>query len=765
MTGGSLFGAVLVGGAAVSLLTYPGIRRFGRSFAYVPAGWLALTALLLAGRLPSVISGDGPRISYAWAPSAAAPLLLEIDGLSLLFALLIAGVGGLVLVYSARYFAPSDRSAASTCALLSAFAVAMLGLVWAADVVSLFIFWEITSVISFFLIGGDGRLGRSAALRALLVTSLGGLALFAGLIMSASLAGSTSLEVIFSVAGPIRSTGAAPWIAALLMLGAFTKSAQVPFHFWLPGAMVAPTPVSTYLHAATMVKAGIYLVARFAPLFAGWPLWTYTIVLVGLATSIYAGVVALKQYDLKALLAYSTVSQLGWMMALAGAGTFRALLAAGTQIVAHGMYKATLFMVVGIVEKRAGARDLRSVSGLYRAMPRTALVALAASMSLLGLPPLLGFVGKEESLAAFIELPGPGWFAPLVGALALLAAAVTVAYGLRFLFGTFGGAPFSGSTVEAPVPLLAAPAVAAFAGFGSVLALGWLDRLAGRLAGELSGTPAGLHLALWHGPGVPLAMSVVALVCGGALYLARVPLTSAPSAPVLPPATGVFDASYRGLEALGQRIGQPFVTPVLGRHLGWVLAAALGFGWAALSLGWTADMSPPPWRAMDLWALGLLTVACAGVVLAHDRLAAVSFLGLAGFTLAVMYALFGAPDLVLTQLLIETLTVALVVLVFRHVPRRFKPEARVRRSAALIAALVSGAAAGTAAYAVMGRRPPSEAARYFLRAAEAEAGGKNVVNTILVDFRALDTLGEITVLLVAAIGVYLLVKATGGARR
>jgi multicomponent Na+:H+ antiporter subunit A len=724
-----------------------------------------MTTIGLASQAPGVVDGAGPGASYRWAPSAGATLLLEIDALSFMLALLVAGVGALVLAYSARYFGSSERQAASTCALLTAFAVAMLGLVFAADVVSLFIFWEITSVISFFLIGGDGGPGRTAALRALLVTGLGGLALFAGLIICASLAGSTSLSAIFLAAEPIRSSGLAPWIAGLLMLGAFTKSAQVPFHFWLPGAMVAPTPVSTYLHAATMVKAGIYLVARFAPLFAGWPLWTYTIVLVGLATSVYAGLIALKQYDLKALLAYSTVSQLGWIIALTGAGTFRSLLAAGTQIGAHGLYKATLFMVVGVVEKKAGTRDLRRLSGLYRAMPWTAVVALIASMSLLGLPPLLGFVGKEESLAAFLELSGASWLVPLAGALALLASVFTVAYGLRLLFGTFGGAAGPGSTREAPASLLAAPAVAALGGLVAVLALDRLDLLAGTLAAELSGRPEAQHLALWHGVEAPLVVSAIALAGGSALHLARAWVAGALALRVLPSGAAMFDALYRWTEQLGHRLGEPFVTPVLGRHLAWVLAAALGFGGVALSLGRAADLPPPPWRTTDLWALCLLTIACAGVVTARDRLAAVSFLGLAGFTLAVMYALFGAPDLVLTQLLIETLTVALVVLVFRHVPRRFSPEARLRRSAALAAALASGVAAALGTYAVMGRRPPSDAARYFLRAAEAEAGGKNVVNTILVDFRALDTLGEITVLLVAAVGVYLLVKATGGARR
>ncbi len=746
---------LLAAAAAVPYLA----RRRGRDTGYVLAAVFIVALVPLLVPAASVLRGERLVFSVPWLPGLDVRFTLALDGLSLFFALVVLGIGAVVMAYAARYL-EMDVSHARLYTLLTVFGAAMLGLVLAGDVIVLYVFWELTSVLSFLLIGGSGRAeARAAATRALLVTSLGGLALFAGLVLMGLASGTTDMALILSDPGRVAASATGPFVLALLLAGAFTKSAQFPFHFWLPGAMVAPTPVSTYLHAATMVKAGIYLVARMEPLFgvSGGP-WREIIVIVGLVTALAGAFLALKQHDLKELLAYSTVSQLGFLMALAGVGTFPALAAMAAHLLAHALYKSTLFMAVGIIDREAGSRDIRQLTGLRKAMPLTATVTALAAMSMAGLPPLLGFVSKEESFVAFLSAPGPSWFAPLAGAMAAASASLTFAYGMRIFDGAFEG-PLTQELYEPRRSFLAPAALTAVLGLGLGLIVGRLDGLVSAVAETATGLTGHVHLALWHGftPALALAASMIGL--GFVLFLLRAPVDRLMDQVRLPAGAPVFDALYDWIIRAGVAAAAPFMSSSPAVHLAWALATLLAAG----SVAWLV-LTPelPPLRApvapvADVVVAVLIVAAAAAAAVARARVAAVAVLGVVGFLMALVYALLGGPDLAITQLLVETLTVALVVLAFRRLSPAFPAVLRSRRIAALLLALLVGGAGAAATFAFTGRRGISEAGAYFLRAGPLEAGGQNVVNTILVDFRALDTLGEITVLAVAALGIIALV--------
>jgi len=698
-------------------------RWFGRNTGYALGMLYAAGGAILAAQAPAIVRGEPIVASMEWIPSLDVRLSISLDGLSLLFSLLILWIGAIVSVYSARYFSPGG-SVGRHYGLMSLFAASMLGLVLSDNVIAMFVFWELTSITSFFLIGGNGKTGSKQAMRAFLVTGLGGLALLGGLLLMSVVAGSTSLREIFAGGSAIVDHAAAPAIMALIILGAFTKSAQMPFHFWLPGAMVAPTPVSTYLHSATMVKAGIYLLARMSPLFGG---------------------------------------QRGWMIPIVLTGLITALAAAAAHTMAHALYKATLFMIVGVVDHQAGGRDIRELHGLGRMMPITATVAALAAMSMAGLPPFFGFVSKEESFGALLAAPGAGWIAPVAAALAVLASMLTFAYSARLIEGAFGGQP-TRPLAEPPRGLLAPAAVTAVAGLVLTGALPRLISLLDRIAQDAVGTAGHVKFALWHGITPALGLSVITITGGLALYALRRRIDTGFDRVRLPASgTGSFDAVYDTIVAAGRAAGRPFISRAAAIHASWVLGAvivAAGGAWLAYR---TAQ--PPPVAATpgeDWLIVALIAVAAGAAIRARSRIAAVALIGATGFLIAVLYVLLGAPDLALTQLLVETLTVTLVVMVFRRLPRRFEPVRGARRLRAAGIAIVTGTLAGAAAYAFAGRRPLSDVAGYYLEAAEPVTGGSNVVNTILVDFRALDTLGEITVLAVAALGVYALVRLAKG---
>lgn len=742
-----------VAAAAAPALT----RALGREAGWVVAGVLAAVLGALLPLAPAVLAGDAPTWSVGWIPGLGAEgvdLALRLDGLGLLFALLVLGVGALVLAYTARYLGATGAGA-RLYVLLTAFAAAMLLLVLADDVIVLYVGWELTSVVSFLLIGGDGVRGAKPAMRAFVVTAAGGLALLGGLVLAAVAAGTTSLTGILDSGAAIVAAPYGPAAAVLVLLGVATKSALLPFGFWLRGAMVAPTPVSTYLHAATMVKAGIYLLARLTPAFADVGLWTPVLVAAGLATTVLGGLQALRATDLKALLAGSTVSQLGFIAAVLGLGTEEAMVAGLLHTLAHAAFKGTLFMVAGVVDHETGSRDLRALSGLWRVMPGTAVVAALASLSMAGVPPLLGFVSKEEVLAAF-EHQSPALLL-VVGATAIL----TVAYSLRFFAGTFLGPAPDLEAHRPPRLFVTPPAVTALAGLALGLVVWLLDPLvaaAARDATVLAERHAP-HLALWHGIEPPLLVSAAAIALGVLLWRAQAPVTRA-----LARREGAldgavrFDDVYEATLGLGRLSGVPFLGARLPQVL-WIAGGVTLLAGVAAAHGFVA-VAPQPWGGDAVeWGVAVLLAGTIVLTLANrSRLGAAALLGSVGFLMTVFFLRRGAPDLALTQLLVETLTVVLIVLVFRRLPEGMGRLPRARAAWTGLLALGAGAAAFLGTAALTGPRPRSEAATYYLTRAEEETGGTNVVNTILVDFRALDTLGEITVLLVAAVGIYVVVR-------
>lgn len=732
-------------------------RILGRNVGYLAAAVFAGLGTWFATLGPTVLAGDARTEIIEWLPAIDVALRLRLDALGWLFALIVLGIGAAVQAYAARYFDVGDTRVGRVTALLTVFAAAMLGLVLADDVLVLFVFWELTSITSFFLIGGLGE-GKPGALRALLTTALGGLALLAAVLLLANEAGTFALTAILASGEVVTGAATAPAVIMLLLLAVATKSAQLPFHFWLPGAMVAPTPVSTYLHAATMVKAGTYLLFRFTPLFGGDVRWQVPLVLLGLTTAVFGAVVASNRTDLKALLAYSTISQLGLLTALIGIGTPLALAAAALHTLAHALYKATLFMTVGIVDHACHTRDIRELGGLRRHLPLTAAAGGLAAISMAGLPPLVGFVSKEEAFAGFIGLGDPAWLGPVAGVLAVVASIGTVVYSARYFLRTFTGptgvVPAHGAATSFALP------AALTAGLGLVLGLvvPRLDPLVNAVAVATTGTSPDLHLALWHGLTVPLAMSGIVVGAGGALIVARARVERFQDRTTMFSGAGLFDRIYDGAILVGRQVGRQATPHAPAVYLLPVVAILVATGLATASLV-TLPAGPAAASQPGDWIIIVLLAACiVGVVQARSRFAAVATLGLAGFTVAGWFVLIGAPDLALTQLLVETLTVAVVVVVFRRLPPTFLRGDRRRKGASAVIAIGVGIAAGAATYLLTGRRELSEIGGRLLAEGEGLTGGINVVNTILVDFRALDTLGEITVIATAAAAIVGLVR-------
>ncbi|MGF1654330.1 MAG: hydrogen gas-evolving membrane-bound hydrogenase subunit E [Actinomycetales bacterium] len=727
-------------------------RALGRNAGYpLSAVFLAVLGSLLT-RAEDALAGV-VTAELAWIPTADVALRLRMDGLALLFAGLVLGVGALVMAYAARYLSP-DHDHGRLFLLLTLFAGAMLGLVLAADLVVLYASWELTTLCSFLLIGGTGR-GRRQATRALVVTAAGGLALLTAVVLIVATLGTTSLATVLAEADTLRESAAAPWIAGLIMVAAFTKSAQVPVHFWLPDAMVAITPVSAYLHAATLVKGGIYLLMRFSPVFAETPGWTAALVTVGLVSAVVGAVLALKQHDLKALLAYSTVSQLGWIIALIGLGTTAGLAVAALHTFAHALFKATLFMLVGIIDREAGSRDIRELSGLYRAMPVTATLTGLAALSMAGIPPFLGFVSKEEAYYAFYEFDGPPGVGLLLAGIALVAATVTFAYGFRLLYGAFAGQLTQARLYEPHWSFLAPAAVPAVAGLILGVTVNALNPLVNSTVVDTLGQRGEADLALWHGFSVPLALSGVTIAAGIGLFLVRDPVDRLLHRYGLGVrGADIYDRSYAGVLALGALVGRPARSSSPAAHLVhpvWVLLLVAAAG--AVILDDLPPVVPGTADAADAAVLVVLVLGVTGLCVVRSRLAAVSLLGVVGLAVAAWFLLLGGVDLALTQVLVEILTVVVIVLVLRRMPTLFAATGRVRAVTAAVLAGAAGVAAFLGTLALTGRREISPAGEFLLRQGPELSGGTNVVNTILVDFRGLDTLGEATVLAVAAAGL------------
>lgn len=725
-------------------------------------GWVLAVGLtaLAAGAVQLRASAGDVTESVAWIPAVDVALRLRLDGLGFLFALLVLLVGAVVMVYSAGYVQKPRPTGFYV--LMAAFAAAMLTLVLADDLVVLFVAWELTTLCSYLLILVSGPTAGPPATRTLLVTALGGLALLGAVALVVVRTGTTELTA--ALASPVwgGDPAFAAAVAVLVAVAAMTKSAQVPFHAWLPDAMVAPAPVSAYLHAAAMVKAGIYLLLLFAPAASASPVWSGLLVVVGVATAVTGSVFALQRTDLKELLAYSTVSQLGLLVAVIGVGTPEALLAACVHVVAHALFKSAAFMSVGVVEKRTGTRDLRQLRGLARAMPWTAAMLALAVVSMAGVAPALGFVSKELVLDAFVTAPPSAVLGWATVAVVTVGAALTVAYSLRMVVTALPGPRPATPVRRADPAMTVAISVTALAGL-AVGVLTWtLDALVAPAAAVVGGIDVDEvpYLTLWHGVTPALLLSVAAVVGGVVLAVLRRRVDAVLVGRRLWPVDGVV-VVQRAIDAtitVGRRVGDLTRSDVPAAHLA-VPVVLLGLSTLGLTRLWQGVPDTGP---VALGEVALLVGVLAGVVVvarAASRLTAVIATGVVGFAVVLWFVVLGASDVAMTQLLVEILTVVVMVLVLRRMSARFRPVRVRRRAVALVAAVAAGVAATVATLTFTGHRELSAAGEFYLRRAEELTGGTNVVNTILVDFRALDTLGELVVLAVGAVAITALLDA------
>ncbi|HWU09960.1 MAG TPA: Na+/H+ antiporter subunit A [Streptomyces sp.] len=733
----------------------PLVRRFGRHAFVVLALPPAATTVWAATEWGGAEAGRAVTWSWEWIGTYDVSVALRLDALAELMVLLAAGVGMLVLLYCASYFTDGSPQLASFAGNLLAFAGAMLALVLADDLISLYVFWELTTVFSYLLIGHTStrKQNRRSALQALTVTTLGGLAMLVGFLILGEAAGTYRISAI--VAEPPGTTPAVSVAVVLVLCGALAKSAIWPFSLWLPNAMAAPTPVSAYLHAAAMVKAGVYLVARLAPAFADVPVWRPVVLVLGGATMLLGAWRALRLHDLKLILAYGTVSQLGFLLVLAGAGNRNAALAAVAMILGHALFKAALFLVTGIVDHAAGTRDLRRLSGLGRTMPYVCAVAVLAAASMAAVPPLLGFAAKE---AAFDALLHGGTADRWVLAVTVAGSVLTVAYTLRFLWGAFARKPGIADTPARRVgaAFLAPPAVLAAAGLVLGPGVGGTDRLLAAYADAFPAPGHPYHLALWHGFNLALLLSALTWAGGAALFAGRTTVTRVSRRVAWPTADSVFGHLLLGLERVALQVTGFVQRGSLSGYLAITLTVMLAGQLAVLATDrpWEGAVAPRIWDTPLQGAVALLTCAAALSCLAVSRrMKAVVLAGLTGYGAALLFVVQGAPDLALTQFCVETVSMIVFVLVLRRMPVRFEePVGTWRWALRIPLALASAATVGVAVWAAGGARVAEPAGAAMVEEV-AHHGLKDVVATILVDLRAWDTLGESAVLAAAAIGV------------
>ncbi|MBF5042887.1 monovalent cation/H+ antiporter subunit A [Aggregicoccus sp. 17bor-14] len=757
-----------------------------RNRAAALAGLTALACAVGAALyLPAIARGEVPEQRLRWVPGLGLDLVLRLDGFAWLFCLLVLGIGALVVLYARYYLSPTDP-VPRFFAFLLAFMGAMVGVVLSGNLLQLAFFWELTSLFSFLLIGYwyHRRDAQRGARMALTVTGAGGLALLGGVLLLGHLAGSYELAAVLASGARVQAHPLYPVALVLVLLGAFTKSAQFPFHFWLPNAMAAPTPVSAYLHSATMVKLGVFLLARLWPVLSGTELWFWLVGGAGLVTLLHGAWVALFQRDLKGLLAYSTLSHLGLITLLLGLNSPLAAVAAVFHIMNHAAFKASLFMAVGIIDHETGTRDIQRLSGLWRPMPYTATLAIVASAAMAGVPLLNGFLSKEMFFAETVFLEGTPlveWGLPL---LATVAGMGSVAYSLRFTVDVFFG-PSSAKALprepeepprwmRVPVDLLVllcvVVGVAPAATVGRVL-----DEAARPVVG---GTLPAFSLALWHGFNLPLLMSLVALAGGVGCYLLLRRRGRARGLPeqawTLVPLEGrrVFTSLLARLTLASRGVRRQLLSAGLQRQLLLLVLVTLVLGAAALRHGGAGPGDRPrvplaPAFAA-LWLVGGVAALGAAWQAKYHRLAALMLSGVAGVVCCITFIWFSAPDLALTQLVVEVVTTLLILLGLRWLPPR-EPQrgeftratlrqARWRRSRDLVVALGAGGGMAALAYAVSTRNLPQGPASFFLANALEGGGGRNVVNVMLVDFRGFDTFGEGVVLGLVALTVYALLR-------
>ncbi|MBI2868730.1 MAG: putative monovalent cation/H+ antiporter subunit A [Chloroflexi bacterium] len=759
--------AIAIISSYILAMFVPWLQRacgIGRVLFLVP---LSLT-VYFAALLPAVFAGETLLVSLPWIPSLGVNLSFYVDGLSLLFALLIAGIGAIVFLYAGSYMKHHQYQGRFFTYML-VFMASMLGLVTSGNVISLFVFWELTSVSSYLLIGLNHSEERSryAALQALLVTGIGGLALLTGLIILGGVSG--SLEVAEILSNPDALRGDVLYLPVLLLIlaGAFTKSAQFPFHFWLPNAMEAPTPVSAYLHSATMVKAGVFLLARLSPVLGGTDAWFYIVTGVGAVTMVAGALLALNQTDSKRLLAYSTVSALGMLTMLLGIGTEIAVKAAVAVLLAHAFYKGALFLIAGAVDHETGTRDVTVMKGLARAMPVTAAAAVAAGLSMAGVLPAFGFIAKE----IFYEAATHSTAAVIITIAAVIANAALFTVVLILTLRPFWGRPAFPEKVHEPPPALwLGPLVLAGLGLGLGVIPGLANPFLSAAVSAVLGREITVGLALWHGFTPELALSALTLLTGLGLYLGHKRLGrirgALPSISRIGPER-VYDRSIDGMLRIAELQTRILQNGRLRTYLMIVFMTTVAL--TAYTLvrfyGIPSLVRPGAVAVHELIVAAAMLVAAAAIIRLRSLLSAVAAMGIVGYGTALVYVFFGAPDLAMTQFLIETLTVVLFVFGFYHLPRSARRIRFTRNIGGMVVALAVGALVTLLLLAGTTDTPLSELSAYFAANSYTVADGKNVVNVILVDFRALDTLGEIVVLAIAGIGVFALLKLRIGGKR
>lgn len=741
--------------------------RLGRRVFLLGALPPAATVIWAAWHSSAILAGNAIVEILPWAPAIGFDLRVRVDAFALVMIALVSGIGVLIFAYS-RWYLREGPEIGRFAALLAGFGGAMLGLVVADNLIALFLFWELTSITSYLLIGFEDRsaTARAAALRALLITAIGGLAMLAGFVLLAGDAGTYTLSELLAAA----PRGPAHEIALLLVLfGAFTKSAQAPFHFWLPGAMAAPTPVSAYLHSATMVKAGVYLVARLAPAFYDVSFWQPLVMGVGLATMMIGGWRALAQRDLKLLLAYGTVGQLGILIVLFGAGLPAATLAGTAWILAHGIFKAALFMVTGIVDHQAGSRDLTRLSGLYRPLRAAFIVAAISAASMAGLPPLAGFVAKEAAFGAFDGAPWGAW-EWLLPLLLVLGSILTFAYSARFLWGAFAPKDPRDLDPRSVVTEVASPARGFLAPAALLalftVALGVAPSLWSGLvvSGARSLDPRVLAepLALWHGFNRALVFSALAIAGGALLWGFRRRVADVQRRFRLPlDGMRLHDRAVAYFLHLADALTGHLQTGSLPMYLVVILSIAIAgpavFLWKLVNAHREVLIVDRP---MQLAVALVMIVAAFVTTRATRRMTAVVASYMVGYGIAFLFVIQGAPDLALTQLLVESMALVLFVLILRHLPTTFRTRGTATwQTMRVLLAIGVGAFAAAAAMVSVTARKQAPVSDEYLKLALPEGHGHNVVNVILVDFRAFDTFGEILVLTVAVLGVIGLIRA------
>ena len=764
-----------------SLVAIALLKTDSRVLAARLAGAVALAGLLMTAWLYPAVTRGPVRLELEWLPQLGLNFTLRMDGLAWLFSMLITGIGFLVVLY-ARYYMSEEDPVPRFFSFLLAFMGSMLGIVLSGNIILLSIFWELTSISSFLLISywHHNAAARDGARMALTVTCIGGFCLLVGLLILGHIVGSYDLDAVLAAGDKIRAHPLYLTTLCLILMGALTKSAQVPFHFWLPNAMAAPTPVSAYLHSATMVKAGVFLLVRLWPALSGTYEWFMLLGLAGISTLLLGAYFAMFQQDLKGLLAYSTISHLGLIMTLLSLGSPVAAVAAIFHMMNHATFKASLFMAAGIIDHETGTRDMRKLSGLFRYLPVTGILAMVASAAMAGVPLLNGFISKEMFFAETVETHADSLLDRLMPYLATLAGAFSVAYSLRFIHVVFFGPP----PTELPNPKPHEPPhwmrfpmeflVVACLVVGIIPGLSIGPFLHTAVVSVLGSQTPEYSLAVWHGINTPLIMSAIALGGGVALYiLLKDYLAKCDDGPPLfrhLAGQRIFErvlvtVSWKWARFLESRLGTRSLQPQLrlvvaaGLLAGVVPLAIAGFSSQPMILS-TVD---PAFAAV--WLVGAICAIGAAYQAKYHRLAALVLLSGTGITTCITFVWLSAPDLAITQLLVEIVTTVLILLGLRWLPKRFEKIdnsvafiSRARRLRDFLLAIACGAGMFVFSYAIMKQPVPDAIASYFLENAYSQGGGRNVVNVILVDFRGFDTMGEIVVLGIVALTVFALLR-------